>query len=78
MAAKTRAGPVTNAGTDSGTKSHPTSFWLDEETKATLERLMEERGISRSEVVREALRRMGEDKSRNEIRRLVDELDRIV
>ena len=59
-------------------KSHPTSFWLDDETKATLERLMEERGISRSEVVREALRRMGQDDNRNEIRRLLEELDKIV
>ena len=63
-----------------GTKSHPTSFWLDDETKSTLERLMEELGTTRSDVIREAIRRMGdkEERNRNEIRKLVNKLSEIV
>jgi predicted transcriptional regulator len=56
----------------------PTSFWLDDETKSSLDRLTQELGLNRSAVVREAIRRMvSEDKS-TEVRRLVAELERAV
>lgn len=73
-AAKRRPGVAKDNGK---VKSHPTSFWLDDETKAILERLMQEFDISRSEVVRDAIRRMGADDDRNEIRRLVDALSNL-
>lgn len=61
-----------------GPKRTPTSFWLDDETKSSLERLTQELGLNRSAVVREAIRRMvSEDKS-TEVRRLVAELERAV
>lgn len=68
---------ASNNNADVAIKSHPTSFWLDDETKATLERLMEELGTSRSEVVREAIKRMGGDDRSNEIRKLVNRLSEI-
>lgn len=69
---------ASNSNDAAAIKSHPTSFWLDDETKATLERLMEELDTSRSEVVREAIRRMGGDNRLNEIRKLVNRLSEIV
>lgn len=59
-------------------RAQPTSFWLDDETKGTLDRLTRELGMNRSAIVREAIRRMvSEDKSA-EVRRLVAELERAV
>lgn len=59
-------------------RRHPTSFWLDDEDKETLNRLTHELGLNRSAVVREALRRMGADDRSAEVRRLVAELERAV
>lgn len=61
-----------------GTKAQPTSFWLDDETKRTLNRLTRELGLNRSAVVREAIRRMVLDDQSTEVRRLVAELGRVV
>lgn len=59
-------------------KPLPTSIWLDDETRDALDRLKRELGLNRSEVVREAIRKMvAEDKSA-EVRRLVAELERAV
>lgn len=66
----TRAGPEA--------KTHPTSFWIDDETKSTLMRLGQELGLNRSAVVREAIRRMGSDDRNAEVRRLVAQLERAV
>ncbi len=38
---------------DNGPKAQPTSFWLDDETKGTLDRLTHELGLNRSAVVRD-------------------------
>jgi predicted DNA-binding protein len=59
-------------------KTQPTSFWLNNETKSTLDRLTQELGMNRSAVVREALRRMASDTNSTEVRRLVAELERAV
>lgn len=65
--------------TDNGpVRRHPTSVWFDDETKATLDRLTQELGLSRSKVVREAIRRMVADDKAVEVRRLVAELERAV
>lgn len=68
-------------GADNGPEEKPkkpTSFWLDDETRSSLDRLTEELGLNRSAVVREAVRRMvAKDKS-TEVRRLVAELERVV
>ncbi len=56
----------------------PTSFWLDDETKGTLDRLTRELGMNRSAVVREAVRRMVSDDRSAEVRRLAAELERAV
>lgn len=65
--------------TESGRKaSHPTSFWLDDETKDSLARLTQDLGLNRSAVVREAIRRMSAQDNNFEIRRLVHELERAV
>jgi predicted DNA-binding protein len=56
----------------------PTSFWLDDETKNTLDRLTRELGMNRSAIVREAIRRMISDEESAEVRRLVAELERAV
>lgn len=61
-----------------GPKAQPTSFWLDDETKGTLDRLTRELGLNRSAVVREAIRRMVSDDRSAEVRRLVAELERAV
>lgn len=60
------------------TKAQPTSFWLDDESKSTLDRLTRELGLNRSAVVREALRRMVADDHSAEVRRLVAQLGRAV
>lgn len=59
-------------------RPHPTSFWLDDETKRTLDQLTHELGLNRSAVVREAIRRMVSDDRSAEVRRLVAELERAV
>jgi len=56
----------------------PTSFWLDNETKGTLDRLTRELGMNRSAIVREAIRRMVSEEKSAEVRRLVAELERVV
>ena len=61
-----------------GTKRQPTSFWLDDETKSSLDRLTKELGLNRSAVVREAIRTMATDNQSTEVRRLVAELERVV
>lgn len=63
---------------NNGTRPQPTSFWLDEETKGTLDRLTQELGMNRSAVVREAIRKMVADDRSAEVRRLVAELGRVV
>lgn len=59
---------------------YPTSVWLDRETKQLLEDLSRTFAISRSAVMREALHRLAEGSSPDEmeIRRLVAELSRAV
>jgi len=61
-----------------GAKIYPTSFWLDEEAKDTLARLVKDLGLNRSQVVREALRRMVADDRTAEVRHLVAQLERAV
>lgn len=58
--------------------SQPTSFWLDDETKDSLNQLTQELGLNRSAVVREAIRRMVTKSDDTEVRRLVAELERVV
>lgn len=57
---------------------HPTSFWLDDEAKDLLSSLVEDLGMTRSAVVREAIKRMATDPQMAEIRRLVHELSKAV
>jgi predicted transcriptional regulator len=61
---------------DNGTK--PTSFWLDEDTRRLLSTLVEDLQMTRSAVVREALRKMVVDTDMSEVRRLVRELEKAV
>ena len=56
----------------------PTSIWLDDETREILGRLTKDLGMNRSEVFREALRRMVAEDQSSEVRRLVAELGRAV
>lgn len=63
---------------DNGSRTRPTSIWLDDETKAIVETLGEELGLNRSELIREAIRRMVADDKTAEIRLLVAELSRAV
>lgn len=56
----------------------PTSFYLDDSTRKLLEQLVKELDMTRSAVVREALRRMVSDSNETEVRRLVAELSRVV
>lgn len=56
----------------------PTSLWLDEETRQLLEGLAADAGTSRSQVIREAIRKMADDKHEAEVRRLVAALAREV
>jgi predicted transcriptional regulator len=62
----------------SDNKILPTSFWLDVETRALLDALTAELEMSRSAVVREAIRQMGADDKRQEIRRVVRDLEKLV
>lgn len=57
---------------------YPTSFWLDDEAKNLLTALAEDLGMTRSAVVREAIKRMATDPQMAEIRRLVHELEKAV
>lgn len=61
-----------------GRTTHATSFWLDNEARESLESLVEELGMNRSAIVREAIRRMTADPQMAEVRRLVHELERVV
>ena len=61
-----------------GRKTHPTSFWLDDETKDALNRLTQELNLNRSAVVREAIQKMASKDKNTEVRRLVAELQRAV
>lgn len=59
-------------------KRQPTSFWLDDETQKTLESLAVDLGISRSAVVRDAIRLMKADPQMDSVRKLVAELGKVV
>jgi predicted transcriptional regulator len=61
-----------------GRTSYPTSFWLDDESKALLVGLVADLDMNRSAVVREAIRRMATDPQMTEVRRLVRELEKVV
>ena len=63
---------------DNSRKTLPTSFWLDVETRAILEALVNDLGMNRSAVVREAIRRMATDPVMTDVRRLVHELEKAV
>lgn len=56
----------------------PTSFWLDDDTLATLEKLASKTGMSRSGIMREAVRLMDADPKQAEIRKLVTQLAKAV
>jgi predicted DNA-binding protein len=56
----------------------PTSFWLDEETRVMLQDLSERMGMTRSGVIRQAIKIMHSDASSTEIRRLIRELAKLV
>ena len=58
--------------------TRPTSFWLDDETQATLVKLAGQTGMSRSAIVREAIRLMDADPSQAKIRKLVKDLAKAV
>lgn len=57
----------------------PTSIWLDEPTREILDDLCDQLDMSRSEVMREAIRRMSSNEDHSaEIRRLVAKLSKLV
>lgn len=56
----------------------PTSFWLDAETQAILDGLTDDLGLSRSAVVRNAIRLMKSDPQMDTVRKLVAELGKVV
>lgn len=56
----------------------PTSFWLDADTREILDSLTQELGMSRSAVVRDAIRLMKADPEMDSVRRLVAELGKVV
>lgn len=58
--------------------TRPTSFWLDEETQSILIKLSNQTGMSRSAIVREAIRLMDADPTQAKIRKLVRELAKAV
>lgn len=60
------------------TTEYPTSFWIDDETKEILQKLSSETGLSRSAIVREAVKSMHTDKKMSRVRKLVDELHKVV
>ena len=66
------------AGEDGNRTTFATSFWLDHESRELLSELVEELGMSRSQVVREGLRALKGDKQMTHVRRLVDQLHRAV
>jgi Arc/MetJ-type ribon-helix-helix transcriptional regulator len=59
-------------------RRRPTSIWLTDEEDRILLELATELGMSRSAVIREALRRMRADTDMAEVRRLVAELTKAV
>lgn len=61
-----------------GIPTRPTSFWLDEETQSILIKLSNQTGMSRSAIVREAIRLMDADPSQAKIRKLVKDLSKAV
>lgn len=63
---------------ENGSKTLPTSFWLDEDTRAILDELTEQLGTSRSAVVRDAIKLMSSDPKMSTVRRLVAELSKVV
>ena len=56
----------------------PTSFWIDDQSRAILNRLSAETGLSRSALVREAIKTMDSDKQMGQVRSLVRQLDKVV
>lgn len=56
----------------------PTSFYLDDDTRELLNELVLELGISRSAVVRAAIKNMHSGSDTAEIRRLVSKLHKAV
>lgn len=63
------------------TGTRPTSFWIDDETFEILKELVEDLGISRSHVVRDAIRRMAGktgDVDVTEARRLLRQLEKVI
>lgn len=63
---------------ENGHKTLPTSFWLDEDTREILDSLTKELGVSRSAVVRDAIRLMKTDPKMSTVRKLVAELSKVV
>lgn len=63
---------------ENGRTTRATSFWLDEPTRELLSALVDDLGMNRSAVVREAIRRMATDPQMSEVRRLVRELEKAV
>lgn len=59
-------------------KNHPTSFYLDDETITVLKGLVEDLGMNRSAIVREAIKRMSGDVKMAEVRKLVRKLEKMV
>lgn len=60
------------------TTERPTSFWIDDESRAILSKLAAETGLSRSALVREAIKTMDSDKQMGQVRSLVRQLDKVV
>jgi len=58
--------------------TRPTSIWLDDETEAILVKLVGQTGMSRSKLIREAIRLMDADPSQAKIRKLVKDLAKAV
>lgn len=56
----------------------PTSLWLDANTRQLLDDLSKRMGMTRSGVIREAIKLMHSDTSSIEIRRLVKELSEVI
>jgi predicted DNA-binding protein len=56
----------------------PTSFYIDKEADELLVRLCAETGMSRSAIVREAIKSMAENDQMTQVRQLVRELSRVV
>jgi predicted transcriptional regulator len=56
----------------------PTSFWIDDESRALLQEISKETGMSRSAVVREAIKGLHGDRRMAKVRRLVNELHQVV